>query len=61
MGLNFSRSGTISRSGSQRMTSRWYTGVTRYHWLVLAIASAGWVFDVFEGQVFVAFKTPAMA
>src|SRR4051812_38139205 len=30
----------------------WYEGVTRYQWLVLAIASAGWVFDVFEGQIF---------
>src|SRR5437773_10909783 len=30
----------------------WYHGVTRYHWTVLAIASAGWVFDVFEGQIF---------
>ncbi len=33
-------------------TERWYAGVTRYEWLVLAIASAGWVFDVFEGQLF---------
>lgn len=33
---------------------RWYTGITRYQWLVLAIASLGWVFDVFEGQIFVA-------
>src|ERR1039458_9294513 len=31
---------------------RWYHGVTRYQWLVLVIASAGWVFDAFEGQVF---------
>lgn len=38
----------------------WYTGVTRYQWLVLAIASAGWVFDVFEGQLFAVYKTPAM-
>jgi MFS family permease len=30
----------------------WWRGVTRYQWLVLAIASAGWVFDVFEGQIF---------
>ena len=30
----------------------WYSGVTRYQWLVLAIASAGWVFDVYEGQIF---------
>lgn len=34
-------------------TSRpWYYEVTRYQWLVLAIASAGWVFDVYEGQIF---------
>jgi MFS family permease len=30
----------------------WYQGVSRYEWLVLAIASAGWVFDAFEGQIF---------
>lgn len=30
----------------------WAAGVTRYEWLVLAIASAGWVFDAFEGQLF---------
>src|SRR5438270_371670 len=27
-------------------------GITGYQWLVLAVASAGWVFDVFEGQIF---------
>jgi len=32
----------------------WYSGITRYQWLVLLIASLGWVFDVFEGQIFVA-------
>src|SRR5690606_11745126 len=25
---------------------------TRYEWLVLIIASAGWIFDVYEGQIF---------
>src|SRR5688500_8150140 len=30
----------------------WYAGVTRYQWLVLVVASAGWVFDAFEGQLF---------
>jgi len=30
----------------------WYADVTRYQWLVLVIASAGWMFDAFEGQVF---------
>jgi MFS family permease len=30
----------------------WYRQVTRYQWLVLAIASAGWAFDAFEGQIY---------
>lgn len=33
-------------------TSPWHHGVTRYQWLVLIIASAGWIFDAFEGQIF---------
>ncbi|MEZ5305007.1 MAG: MFS transporter [Verrucomicrobiales bacterium] len=40
---------------------RWYHGVSRYQWLVLIIASAGWVFDVYEGQIFVANMNEAMA
>ena len=39
---------------------RWYHGITRYQWLVLTIASLGWVFDVFEGQIFVASMNEAM-
>jgi MFS family permease len=38
----------------------WYDGVTGYQWLVLVIASLGWVFDVFEGQIFVANMNEAM-
>ena len=38
----------------------WYSGVTRYQWLVLVIASLGWVFDIFEGQIFVASMRDAM-
>jgi MFS family permease len=38
----------------------WYQGITRYQWLVLLIASLGWVFDVFEGQIFVASMNEAM-
>jgi hypothetical protein len=33
----------------------WYSGVTVQQWLVLAIASAGWIFDVYEGQLFTVF------
>jgi MFS family permease len=38
----------------------WYAGITRYQWTVLVIASLGWVFDVFEGQIFVASMNEAM-
>ena len=33
-------------------SNSWYQGITRYQWLVLAIASLGWVFDAFEGQIY---------
>ena len=32
--------------------AKWYRNVTRYQWLVLIVASLGWVFDAFEGQIF---------
>jgi len=31
---------------------KWYQGITRYQWLILIIACAGWIFDVYEGQIF---------
>lgn len=40
------------RSLDQPASGHWYSDVTAYQWLVLAIASAGWVFDVYEGQIF---------
>ncbi len=39
---------------------KWYEGITQYQWLVLVVASLGWVFDIFEGQVFVASMRDAM-
>ena len=41
-------------------SEKWYSGITRYQWLVLTIASLGWIFDVFEGQIFVASMSEAM-
>ncbi len=38
----------------------WYRDITTYQWLVLLIASLGWVFDVFEGQIFVASMNKAV-
>lgn len=39
---------------------KWYEGISGYQWLVLVVASLGWVFDVFEGQIFVASMRDAM-
>ena len=39
---------------------RWYQGLSANHWMVLAVASAGWIFDVYEGQLFTIFKTPML-
>jgi MFS family permease len=47
---------TTATSAPPTPTSPWWHGVTRYQWLVLAIASAGWIFDVFEGQLFVSLR-----
>jgi MFS family permease len=46
--------------GRAMVERRWYEGVTPYMWLVLAIGSLGWVFDIFEGQIFVASMKEAM-
>ncbi len=45
---------------SSQTEGPWYAGITRYQWLVLVIASLGWVFDIFEGQIFVASMNEAM-
>lgn len=31
---------------------KWHSTVTRYQWIVLIVASLGWVFDAFEGQLY---------
>ncbi|MCB9783434.1 MAG: MFS transporter [Candidatus Omnitrophica bacterium] len=36
----------------QEPKTPWYAGVGRYEWTVLAVACAGWIFDVYEGQIF---------
>lgn len=47
-------------NSSNDTNRRWYEGITRYQWLVLLIASLGWIFDIFEGQIFVASMNEAM-
>ena len=50
----------IGKSELSGSSQKWYEGITRYQWLVLLIASLGWVFDIFEGQIFVASMREAM-
>jgi len=47
-------------SNANEQPQRWYQGISNYQWLVLVIASLGWIFDVFEGQIFVASMREAM-
>jgi MFS family permease len=43
----------ISDKGpSSAISVRWYSGVTSYQWLILAIASTGWIFDIYQAQIF---------
>ena len=56
----FQRSDRQDLNSAQTNEKPWYAGVTRYQWLVLTIASLGWVFDIFEGQIFVASMREAM-
>ncbi|WP_237229029.1 MFS transporter [Rubinisphaera sp. JC750] len=44
----------MSNSAGETETAdvAWYSGISRYQWLVLVIACAGWIFDVYEGQIF---------
>lgn len=53
--MNIQESASISPTAQP-----WYRGVSRYQWTVLLIASLGWIFDVFEGQIFVTSMNEAM-
>lgn len=47
-------------SEPRKFDGRWYEGVTPYQWLVLVIASLGWVFDQFESQIYIATSNEAL-
>jgi MFS family permease len=42
----------VTETLERNTSAKWYAEVTRYQWLVLIIASAGWVFDAMEGQIY---------
>src|SRR5438094_9842410 len=39
---------------------KWYQGVPRYAWLVLAIAALGWLFDTMDQNVFNLVRAPSV-
>ncbi|MBN1418948.1 MAG: MFS transporter [Planctomycetes bacterium] len=39
---------------------RWYHGLTKYHWAVLAIGVLSWMFDVMDQRLFVLSRAPAI-
>jgi MFS family permease len=39
---------------------RWYQGLTGYHWLVLTVASCGWLFDTMDQWIYNLQKGPAI-
>jgi len=51
----------MNDEGQMTEQQKWYSGISTYQWIVLIIACLGWIFDVFEGQLFAIFKTPALA
>ena len=52
---------TRMSSAAPELPARWYRDVTRYDWLILLIASAGWIFDQFESQLFIITRDPLLA
>ncbi len=38
----------------------WWKEVTRYHWLVVLIASCGWLFDCMDQRIFILSREPAL-
>src|SRR5919112_6682360 len=44
----------------EAQSGRVFEGVTPYHWLVVVIASAGWLFDCMDQRLFVLARESAM-
>lgn len=42
------------------VVKRWYEGLTGYHWLVLVVASLGWMFDTMDQWLYVLARQPAI-
>ena len=49
-----------SEAGTKPQGRKLFEGVTAYHWLVLILASCGWLFDCMGQRIFVLAREPAM-
>ncbi|HTU21435.1 MAG TPA: MFS transporter [Gemmataceae bacterium] len=47
-------------AGSDRRERPWWRSLSRYQWLVFAIASLGWLFDCMDQQIFNLARAPAL-
>src|SRR5258706_970155 len=43
------------------MSERWYRELNRNHWLILVVASLGWLFDTMDQQLFNLARRPAVS
>lgn len=50
----------MSDRATDQKSLRWYHGLTRYHYLVLVVASCGWMFDTMDQWLYVLAKGPAL-
>jgi MFS family permease len=44
----------------QETKTRWWTGLTSYHWFVFAMASLAWLFDCLDQQIFILVRKDAL-
>jgi MFS family permease len=50
----------MTQTAPPLVKKRWTEGLTGYHWLVLAVACCGWMFDTMDQWLYVQAKTPAL-
>ena len=41
--------------------TRWWSGLSRYHWFVFVVASLAWMLDCLDQQIFIIARNPAIA
>lgn len=50
----------MSDTNASQNSRPWWKELNGYHWFVFVVAALGWLFDCFDQQIFVLFRTPAL-